>query len=287
MPDPFEALFDPVHASDPDPAFAARLRAQVEVALSLPKGVTMTTATELTTATGPSAPTETIRPGDAGYVSLWVPDAARAQRFFSEVLGWPPQGHRRVDRPALDHGIAGDVAHNTLFVCYATDDLDAAMGRVEVAGGRVEAPTDEPWGPTAMCTDNQGLRFALYELSETDRGPRPDLNGGENGDLSYVTMEVIDSASARQFYSEVLGWQFVPGRVEDGWGPVDVAPMTGMHGGHAVATIVPMYRVDDILDVVERVRAAGGSASAPEQQPYGLSSTCVDDQGTRFYLGQH
>jgi predicted enzyme related to lactoylglutathione lyase len=48
-----------------------------------------------------------------------------------------------------------------------------------------------------------------------------------------------------------------------------------------------MYRVDDIHAAVERVRAEGGSATDPERQPYGLSSTCVDDQGTRFYLGQH
>jgi predicted enzyme related to lactoylglutathione lyase len=49
---------------------------------------------------------------------------------------------------------------------------------------------------------------------------------------------------------------------------------------------VPMYRVDDIAVAVERVRASGGEASDPERQPYGHTSTCADDQGTRFYLGQ-
>jgi uncharacterized protein len=34
------------------------------------------------------------------------------------------------------------------------------------------------------------------------------------------------------------------------------------------------------------VRTAGGSATDPVQQPYGLTSECVDDQGTRFYLGE-
>jgi predicted enzyme related to lactoylglutathione lyase len=47
-----------------------------------------------------------------------------------------------------------------------------------------------------------------------------------------------------------------------------------------------MYLVDDIGAAVERVRAAGGTASDPERQPYGVTSDCVDDQGTRFYLGQ-
>jgi uncharacterized protein len=113
------------------------------------------------------------------------------------------------------------------------------------------------------------------------------MNGLRHGDLSYITLEAQDSAKARAFFSAVLGWQFTPGRVQDGWAVLDVAPMAGLSGGHAQATGVPMYRVDDIHAAVERVRAAGGAATDPEQQPYGLSSTCTNDQGTRFYLGQH
>jgi predicted enzyme related to lactoylglutathione lyase len=62
--------------------------------------------------------------------------------------------------------------------------------------------------------------------------------------------------------------------------------MTGLSGGHADVTVVPMWRVDDIEAAVARVRAAGGRATDPERQPYGISSDCEDDQGTRFYLGQ-
>jgi len=47
-----------------------------------------------------------------------------------------------------------------------------------------------------------------------------------------------------------------------------------------------MYRVDDIEAAVDRVREAGGVASAVSREPYGLMSDGVDDQGTRFYLGQ-
>ena len=38
---------------------------------------------------------------------------------------------------------------------------------------------------------------------------------------------------------------------------------------------------------VVRVRGAGGSSTDPAQQPYGITASCTDDQGTRFYLGQH
>jgi uncharacterized glyoxalase superfamily protein PhnB len=63
-------------------------------------------------------------------------------------------------------------------------------------------------------------------------------------------------------------------------------PMVGISGGHARATTVPMYRVDDIAAAVSAVRHAGGTATDPEVQPYGTTSTCTDDQGTRFYLGE-
>jgi predicted enzyme related to lactoylglutathione lyase len=47
-----------------------------------------------------------------------------------------------------------------------------------------------------------------------------------------------------------------------------------------------MWRVADLRAAVGRVRAAGGTATEPRQEPYGLTADCADDQGTRFYLGQ-
>jgi predicted enzyme related to lactoylglutathione lyase len=84
----------------------------------------------------------------------------------------------------------------------------------------------------------------------------------------------------------VLGWRFASGRAEDGWQVEDVSPMLGVSGGHELATTVPMYKVADIHRAVGLVRDAGGTATAPESQPYGVTSTCTDDQGTRFYLRQ-
>src|ERR1022692_2219059 len=137
-----------------------------------------------------------------------------------------------------------------------------------------------------MCVDIEGTRFSLYQPPPGPRGERLAANGVRHGDVSYVTMEVRDSVAVRAFYGAVLGWHFNPGRIEDGWGPADVVPMTGLSGGHALNTVVPMYRVDDIVATVTRVRAAGGSATDPEQQPYGLTSERVDGPGRRFYLGQ-
>jgi predicted enzyme related to lactoylglutathione lyase len=234
------------------------------------------------------------RHGDLAYTSLWVPDAARAATFFSAVLGWTfgtelDAGRaRQVLGATPAQGIFGGHERSTAFACYAVDDVDAAVASVRDAGGEAGEPTVEPYGRVANCTDDQGTPFAVVQLpgaSTPGTGTRV-LNGLREGDLTYMTFEVRDSARARAFYGRVLGWEFEAGRVGDGWQVPDVAPMTGMHGGHEIATGVPMYRVDDIEVAVARVRAAGGTATDPERQPYGMSADCVDDQGTRFYLGE-
>jgi predicted enzyme related to lactoylglutathione lyase len=232
---------------------------------------------------------ETIRQGDIGYVSVWTPDLERALRFYGEVLGWTyaagssGQG-RNVVGTSVPTGVWGGQETSTLFCCYAVDDVEAAVARVHEAGGTAQELIDSPEGRRADCVDNQGVPLALMEAGSS---PRPPLNAREHGDLTYFTMEVVDSTAARSFYGSVLGWQFEPGGVEDGWGPSDVHPMTGMSGGHERSAGVPMWVVDDIAAAVDRVRSAGGTATDPEQQPYAITSVCTDDQGAKFYLGQY
>ena len=49
-----------------------------------------------------------------------------------------------------------------------------------------------------------------------------------------------------------------------------------------------MWSVADVEAAVDRVREAGGTViEEPSRQPYGMSALCTDDQGTRFYLGEH
>jgi predicted enzyme related to lactoylglutathione lyase len=234
-----------------------------------------------------------LRHGDIGYVSLWVPDVERAAAFFSSVLGWRygpgsgPEG-RRVAGTSLSHGLWGGQPRSTLMACYAVEDIEAAVQRVRAAGGTAEEAHEEPYGLVADCVDSQEVRFAVFEPPGGVAGGSRHSQAGrtEHGGLAYVTMEVVDSAEARSFYGTVLGWRFAQGSVPDGWQVEDVVPMVGMAGGCETPTTVPMYQVDDIVTAVERVRSAGGTATEPEVQPYGITSQCVDPQGTRFYLGQ-
>ncbi len=244
----------------------------------------------LTTVPAGEAPSLPWHQGDVGYVSLNVPDVARAAAFYSAVLGWTYE-----QRSAEAHQVEGQSMHigifqvqgpPDLFCAYAVGDVDAAIQRVRAAGGTAGAPTQEPWGRSADCVDSQGKRFAVFAPRADQPGERPPVNGDRPGDLCYVTHLVADSAPAREFYGSVLGWGFTPGHAEDGWQIEDVAPMGGIGGGASEPRTLPMWLVDDIEAAVERVRAAGGTATDPEQQPFGISSECVDDQGSHFYLGQ-
>ena len=225
------------------------------------------------------------QPGDVGYAWLTVPDPDRAAAFYAAVLGWEYEpgnvpGGRTVTGRSLPLGIgAGEPGWH---LSYAVDDVAAAVERVRAAGGTAGGPEDRPYGPAADCADDRGTVFALHAAGSGRRSPE---NGAGPGDLSYLTYEAVDSARFRAFYGEVLGWTFTGGRMEDGWGVEGVSPMIGMHGGNAADVAVPMWKVDDVAAAVERVRAAGGTATEPERQPYGTTSECADDQGVRFYLG--
>ncbi|OMC46247.1 glyoxalase [Mycobacterium sp. IS-2888] len=227
-----------------------------------------------------------IRHGDIGYVSMWVPDAERAAAFYGHVLGWAydPSAHQ-VTNTELPTGISASTGPPTLFCCYAVDDVAAARTAIAAAGGVPGEIRDTGYGTVLDATDPQGAPFAVYQPAAGQK--RPELNGSGPGELSYVTYEVPDSAGFRDFYGQVLGWTFEPGRIADGWQVVGTHPMAGAAGGGRGSITVPMWTVADIEVAVARVREAGGTVLAePARQPYGVSAECIDDQGARFYLGE-
>lgn len=240
---------------------------------------------------GAAAPGPALRPGNVVYASLQVPDTARAAAFYATVLGWEyepgqdPRG-RQVAGGSPAQGLWGGQPRSTLFCSYVVEDVAAAVARVRDAGGRADDPTTRPYGLVADCTDDQGVRFAVHQ-AETGPGAAGNQPGpGRDGDLVYITMEVPDSARAREFYGSVLGWRVTPGHVADGWQVEGVTPPAGISGGHPEATLVPVWQVTDVSAAAVRVRAAGGTATEPHAEPYGRICECTDDQGTRFSLVQ-
>lgn len=240
-------------------------------------------ATVPSSGTGPEA----ARAGDLAYLYLRTPDAERAASFYAAVLGWevgPGSGpdYRQVGGQSLSMGIEGGVEDSTAVCCWQVDDVDAAAERARAAGGTVGEARDEPWGRIADGVDDQGQQFALFAPPAGEpAGPRLAVNGSRQGDPSYLTMAVPDRAAAMAFYGTVLGW-----RAEGEDDPEDVHPMVGVTDrGVDRPQVLPMWKVDDVAAAAARVRAAGGTAEAPERKPYGVTAMCTDDQGMRFWLG--
>lgn len=233
--------------------------------------------------TGTAVP---IQHGDAGYVSVWVPDADRAAAFYGHVLGWSydPATHQvtNTDQRISIHSVASSQG---MLCCYAVTDLDGARRSIVDGGGTVGQPQDFDFGTVLDATDPTGTSFAVFRPAPGT--PRPALNGTGPGELSYITYQIPDSGAFKAFYSRLLFWTFEPGRIHDGWAVREAHPMSGCAGGNAEAVIVPMWTVADIDAAVARVREAGGTViDEPSRQSYGMSALCADDQGIRFYLGE-
>ncbi|OBB77265.1 VOC family protein [Mycobacterium sp. 852014-52144_SCH5372336] len=237
--------------------------------------------------TGPvTAAAVPIQHGDVGYVSVWVPDAEAAARFYGHVLGWTYDPvTQQVTNTDQRIGIFSVDRPQGMLCCYAVTDLDGARQSIIDGGGTVGRTQELDFGTVLDATDPSGMAFAVFRPAPGT--PRPALNGTGPGELSYITYQVPDSAAFKAFYSRVLFWTFEPGRVDDGWGVRETHPMSGVAGGTTDAVTVPMWTVDDIDAAVARVREAGGTViDEPSQQSYGKSALCTDDQSTRFYLGE-
>lgn len=108
------------------------------------------------------------RHGDPGYITLEVPDVARAEAFYGAVLGWRfspgsiPEG-RQVQSPQPPVGLSGGAERGSGVMAYRVDDAAEAVARVRAAGGRADDPEPKPYGTLVSCEDDQGIPFQLWQ----------------------------------------------------------------------------------------------------------------------------
>ena len=121
----------------------------------------------LQTPSTPAAPGP--RPGDTVYLTLQVPDGARARDFYDAVLGWTAVPGRVEDgwqvegtNPML--GIGGGSDEPGMVPMYAVDDIEVAVAAVRTAGGQAGEIERQSFGLSALCRDDQGLPFYVGQL---------------------------------------------------------------------------------------------------------------------------
>jgi uncharacterized glyoxalase superfamily protein PhnB len=109
-------------------------------------------------------------PGEVSYITYQVPDSTAFKAFYSRVLYWTFQPGRIKDGWQVEQthpmaGVAGGSTSAVTVPMWMVDDVEAAVARVREAGGTViDEPSQQAYGKSALCTDDQGTRFYLGEL---------------------------------------------------------------------------------------------------------------------------
>jgi uncharacterized protein len=160
-----------------------------------------------------------IKQGAPSWVELSTSDEAGALAFYSGLFGWTdeanpmPQGGAYHMAQIEGDNIAGlslqqpeEVAqgvppHWTVYL--ATDDVDATVGKVEAAGGRVLMPAMDVMeaGRMAFITDPTGAPVGLWQPKQHQGFQRY----GEPGAVTWCELMTSDPAAAEAFFTSLLG----------------------------------------------------------------------------------
>jgi len=108
-------------------------------------------------------------PVELGYLTLSVKDLERAKVFYGELFGWEFEagasgpGYAHVKNTALPMGLTnnGPLAAANLY--FRVPDLAAAESRVRELGGSIVSEYNSPTGDGALCRDDQGTEFSLWQ----------------------------------------------------------------------------------------------------------------------------
>jgi uncharacterized protein len=106
--------------------------------------------------------------------------------------------------------------------------------------------------------------------------------------LGYFTLDTLDIAKAKAFYSGLFGWRFDDESSHPTYAHVaDSDPAFGFTKVERVGSFPHLYfRVDDINAACAKVNELGGKAAIPSESASGLSAVVCDDQGLSFSLWQ-
>jgi uncharacterized protein len=109
-------------------------------------------------------------PGEPTFFEIGVPDAARAQRFYTQLFGWTPHSMGDSGQAWLETGGVRGGLHNKdedrrIDIFFRVSDLEAAVSLVRELGGEAEDPGPEEsgFGRFVFCKDDQGVRFGLHQ----------------------------------------------------------------------------------------------------------------------------
>jgi uncharacterized protein len=238
--------------------------------------------------------------GTPCWIDYGAADIDEAKAFYGDVLGWTYTGGAPeyggyltcLARGREAAGIAPQQDPSTpprWTTYFASDDADAAAGRIITAGGTVVSPPMDvgPMGRMAVALDPLGNPLGLWQAGE-HTGVRI---YNEPGALVWSEAAVDDPVAARRFYSAVFGFRF--DEVEGAGGyttfATDAGPLGGLTGHQPGSPKgwTTCFSVASTDHAVTAVEARGGKITmAAQDTPFGRFAVVEDPWAAPFSVMQ-
>jgi hypothetical protein len=249
-------------------------------------------------------------PGTPSWVDLATSDADAAEAFYTTLFGWTSEdqgekaGHYRMLRKggkdvAALYAVGPEQGPPRWNTYVTVDDVDAAAGRVEPAGGMVIAPpfdvldpgdggVPQNMGRMAVVADPAGAVLALWQsMGYVGAGL---IN--EPGALCWNELITGNREGAAAFYAAVLGWSSRTSQI----GPLAYTEfITGeraVAGMMELAGVTPQWNVYFAVEnadaTIVTARGLGASVLQPAMDlpDVGRFATLADPQGAAFSVVQ-
>ncbi|HTA11182.1 MAG TPA: VOC family protein [Streptosporangiaceae bacterium] len=200
------------------------------------------------------------------------PDASQLADFYASLFGWtmspvPGAGYTLVDTSAgsgINGGIAATPDGAAAVTFYIeTDDMQAALDKINLLGGKTETPITELAGMVtfAQFADPDGLLIGLV-LAPSDPAEVMAPSPGTGAPVDWFEVLGSDRDRSQRFYAEIFGWE--ASAAGPGYAMVDTGTSRGIKGGLGVvadqgswATVYAS--VPDVEAILTRAVELGGA----------------------------
>jgi uncharacterized protein len=205
------------------------------------------------------------------HFEIGGPDDEQLAKFYADLFGWgvtpiPGAGYTLLDTRS-GAGINGGImrsadGESSVMFYIETDDLQAALDKINLLGGKTQAPITEMPGMVtyARFADPDGLQIGLV-LEPRDPGQVIAPSPGTGAAVDWFEVLGSDAGRSHRFYAEVFGWKAAT--AGSAYRMVDTGTDRGIRGGIGTAEL--SYRatvyaaVADVAAALLRAEELGGS----------------------------